>query len=89
MPKVIFEQLQYPALSPTLMYVQLADTTIRYPEGTVENLQVRVKNSFVLTNFVVLDMEDDLRVHPWTTISKGRQGEDKCRDRRNPFTYRG
>jgi hypothetical protein len=28
MPKVIFEQLQYPALSPTLTYVQLTDSTI-------------------------------------------------------------
>jgi hypothetical protein len=28
MPKVIFEQLQHPALSPTLMYVQLADSSI-------------------------------------------------------------
>jgi len=25
MPKVIFEQLQYPTLSPTMMYVQLTD----------------------------------------------------------------
>jgi hypothetical protein len=33
MPKVIFEQLQYPALSPTLMYVQLADLTIHIPKG--------------------------------------------------------
>jgi len=35
MPKIIFEQLQYPALSPTCMLVQLADSSIRYPEGIV------------------------------------------------------
>jgi hypothetical protein len=40
MPKVIFEQLQYPSLSPTLMYVQLTNSTIRYPEGIVKNLLV-------------------------------------------------
>jgi hypothetical protein len=62
-PKVIFEQLQYPALSSTLMYVQLADSTIRYSEGIVKNLLVQVKNSFVLANFVVLDMEGDLGIH--------------------------
>ena len=40
MPKIIFEQLQYPALSPTCMLVQLADCSIRYPEGMVKNMLV-------------------------------------------------
>jgi hypothetical protein len=40
MSKVIFEQLRYPALSPTRMCLQLAESTIRYPEGIVENLLV-------------------------------------------------
>jgi hypothetical protein len=44
------------------MYVQLVDSTIRNPEGIVENLLVRVKNSFILANFVVLDMKGDLGV---------------------------
>jgi hypothetical protein len=61
-PKVIFEQLQYPALSPTWMCVQHADSTIRYPEGIVKNLLVRVKKSFILADFVVLDMEGDIGV---------------------------
>ena len=42
MPTVIYEELQYPALSPTYMDVQLADSTIRYPEGIVGNILVRV-----------------------------------------------
>ena len=33
MPKVIYEALEYLALSPTTMLIQLADSTIRYPEG--------------------------------------------------------
>ena len=60
MPKVIFEQLQYPALSQTRMFVQLADSTVRHPEGIVENIYVRIKNHFVLANFIVLNMEGDL-----------------------------
>ena len=40
MPKVIFEELQYPALSPTSMLVQLADSSTRYPEGIVKNMLV-------------------------------------------------
>ena len=38
MPMVTFEKLSYPALSPTTMCMQLADSTVRYPEGVVENL---------------------------------------------------
>ena len=62
MPKVIFKELQYPALSPTTKLVQLADSSIRYPEGIVENMLVRVRDSFILANFVVTDIEGDLGV---------------------------
>ena len=62
MPRVIFEELQYPALSPTTMLVQLADSSIRYPEGIVENMLVRVRDSFILANFVVMDIDGDLGV---------------------------
>jgi len=47
---------------PTTMLVQLADSTIRYPEGIAEHVFVRVRDSFVLADFVVMDMEGDLRV---------------------------
>ena len=60
MPKVTFEKLGYPSISPTTMCVQLADSTIRYPEGVVERLMVKVKNTYILVDFVVLDMEGDL-----------------------------
>ena len=62
MPKVIYEALEYPALSPTTMFVHLADSTIRYPEGIAEHVFVRVRDSFILADFVVMDMEGDLGV---------------------------
>ena len=62
MAKVTFEELGYPALSPTIMCVQLADSTIRCPERIVENLLVRVKYTFILADFVVLHMEGDLGI---------------------------
>ena len=62
MPKVTFEKLGYPIVSPTTMYVQLADSTIRYLEGVVEMLIVKVKNIYILVDFVVLDMEGDLGI---------------------------
>ena len=62
MPKVTFEKLSYPTLSPTTMCVQLADSTMRYPERVVENHMVKVRNTFILVDFVVLDMEGDLGI---------------------------
>ena len=62
MPKVTFKKLSYPSLSPTTMCVELADSTVRYPEGVVENLMVKVRNTFILVDFVVLDMEGDLGI---------------------------
>jgi hypothetical protein len=37
MTKAMFDELGYPAISPTMMTVQLADSSIKYPEGIVEN----------------------------------------------------
>ena len=44
------------------MCVQLADSTVRYPEGVTENLMANVRNTFILVDFVVLDMEGDLGI---------------------------
>jgi hypothetical protein len=59
MSKAMFEELGYPTLSPTMMTVQLSDSSIKYPEGIVENLLVNVKGSYVFADFVVLDTQND------------------------------
>ena len=77
MPKVIYEKLQYPALAPTYMCVQLTDSTILYPEGIVESILVRVHESFILANFVVMEVEGDLGIQlilgrPFLRAAKAR-----------------
>ena len=77
MPKLIFEEFQNPALSPTTMLVQLADSSIRYPEGIVKNMLVRVRDFFILANFVVIDIEGDLGVQlilgrPFLRVARAR-----------------
>ena len=62
MPMVIYEKLLYTALSPTYMYVQLADFTIRYPEGIAKNVLVPMRESFVLADFVVMDIDGDFGI---------------------------
>ncbi|WVZ48719.1 hypothetical protein U9M48_000138 [Paspalum notatum var. saurae] len=59
MPKVIFDKLNHDALAPTAMCLQLADQSVRYPEGVAENVAVRIRNLPIPVDFVVLDMEID------------------------------
>ena len=64
------------------MLVQLAVSTIRYPEGIAEHIFVRVQDSFILANFVVMDMEGDLRVdhvlgRPFLKSAKARIDVEK------------
>jgi hypothetical protein len=58
MPKAMFEELGYLAISPTMMTVQLADLSIKYPKGIVERLLVNVRGSYVFADFVVLDRQE-------------------------------
>jgi hypothetical protein len=60
MPKAMFEELGYPATSPTTMTVQLADSSIKYPEGIVNNLLVNVRGSYVFADLVVLDTQEEI-----------------------------
>ena len=62
MPMVIYEKLLYPTLSPTYMCVQLANSTIGYPEEIAKNILVCVRDSIVLADFVVIDIEGDLGI---------------------------
>ena len=43
------------------MCLQLADQTVRYPAGIVENVLVKIRNFFIPVDFVILDMEVDAK----------------------------
>jgi hypothetical protein len=57
MPMVIYDQLNHDSLVPTFMHLQLADQSIRRPMGIAEDIPVRIRNSFVPVDFVVLEMD--------------------------------
>jgi hypothetical protein len=57
MSKAMFVELGYPAIAPTMTKVQLADSSIKYPEDIVENLLVNVRGSYVFADFVVVGAE--------------------------------
>jgi hypothetical protein len=57
MPKVIYDRLNHDFLVPTSMHLQLADQSIWHPVGITEDIPVRIKNSFIPMDFVVLKMD--------------------------------
>ncbi|XP_057808613.1 uncharacterized protein LOC131023087 [Salvia miltiorrhiza] len=56
MPYSIFKQLELGNLKPTRMCLQLADRSVRYPHGVVEDILVRVSGLIVPVDFVVLEI---------------------------------
>ncbi|XP_010248092.1 PREDICTED: uncharacterized protein LOC104591019, partial [Nelumbo nucifera] len=59
MPYSIFKRLGLHKLTSTTITLQLADRSIKYPRGIVEDVLVKVGNFIILADFIVLDMEED------------------------------
>jgi hypothetical protein len=57
MPQVIYDQLNHDSLVPTSMHLHLVDHLIRHPVGIAEDIPVRIRNSFVPVDFMVLEMD--------------------------------
>ncbi|KAI3821357.1 hypothetical protein L1987_08923 [Smallanthus sonchifolius] len=62
MPYSLFEKLGLGDPAPTRMSISLADRSVKYPCGIVENLLVKVDKFFFPADFIILDMEVDDRV---------------------------
>jgi hypothetical protein len=56
-PKVIYDQLNHYSMVPTSLHLQLVDQSIWHPMGIAEDIPVRIKNSFMPVDFVVLKMD--------------------------------
>ncbi|KAL8533845.1 hypothetical protein ACS0TY_010027 [Phlomoides rotata] len=59
MPLSLFKVLGLGELKPTTMKIQLADRTVTYPRGIVEDVMVKVDDFIFPVDFVVLDMVED------------------------------
>jgi len=55
MPKVIYDKLFNYPLSDTTMCLQLADQSLCYPMGIMEEIRVRVGNSYISSDFIVVN----------------------------------
>ncbi|XP_022158942.1 uncharacterized protein LOC111025397 [Momordica charantia] len=59
MPLSVFKKLGYGKVRPTTISLQLADRSIKYRRGIIEDVLVKVGKFIFPVDFVVLDMEED------------------------------
>jgi len=59
MPKVIYEKIHGDTLLYATMCLQLADQSICYPKGTLEDVCVWVGHSYLPADFVVIETGGD------------------------------
>ena len=62
MPFSIYRKLQIGEAMPTSVSLQLADRTLVFPIGVVENVLVKVDKFIFPADFIVIDMEEDAEV---------------------------
>ncbi|KAL0291766.1 UNVERIFIED_CONTAM: hypothetical protein Scaly_2621100 [Sesamum calycinum] len=83
MPYSIFEKLGMDELTPTIITLQLADRSIKYTWGIVEDVLVKVEKFIIPIDFIVLDMEEDMNMplilgRPFLTTSRALIDVQKC-----------
>ncbi|XP_076896197.1 uncharacterized protein LOC143549082 [Bidens hawaiensis] len=62
MPYSVFAKLDLGEPKPTRMSIQLADRSVKYPRGIVENMLVKIDKFVFPVDFVILDMDEDKNV---------------------------
>ena len=62
MPYSIYKKLDLDELKPTNMCLYMADKSITYPLGILENVPTKVGKFVIPADFVVLEMEEDIEI---------------------------
>ncbi|XP_039687886.1 uncharacterized protein [Medicago truncatula] len=62
MPLSLYERLGIRELKSTRMTLQLADRSVKYPAGIIEDVPVKVGEIYIPADFVVMEMEEDNQV---------------------------
>ncbi|XP_038976654.1 uncharacterized protein LOC113463578 [Phoenix dactylifera] len=62
MPLSVSRKLGLKELKPTTISLQLADRSVKYPLGVLENVLIKVKKFIIPVDFIVLEMEEDTEI---------------------------
>ena len=70
MPYSVYKKLQVGDLKPTTISLQLADRSVKYPMGILEDVPLQVGMFFIPFDFVVMEMKDDsgIPIHTYETV---------------------
>ena len=71
----VFKKLGLGEAKPTTVFLQLADRSIQYPRGIIEDVLVKVDKFIFPVDFIVLDMEEDQDIPiilGWPFLAIGR-----------------
>ncbi|XP_050890740.1 uncharacterized protein LOC127096175 [Lathyrus oleraceus] len=58
----IYERLKMGELRPTKMSVQLADCSIKFPVGMLENIPMCIGQFYIPTDFIIMDIKEDSNI---------------------------
>ncbi|XP_021740108.1 uncharacterized protein LOC110706498 [Chenopodium quinoa] len=61
-PYTVYQRFELGELLPTNITLQLADRSIKFPKGKVEDVPLRVGKFVILVDFVVLEMDEDANI---------------------------
>ena len=59
MPLAVCRRLNLGELQPTKMSLQLADRSVKYHIGILEDILVKISHLYIPTDFVVMDIKED------------------------------
>ena len=62
MPLSIFRRLGLGEAIPMSVTLQLADRSLKHPRGVIEDVLIKIDKFIFLTDFIVLDMEEDKEI---------------------------
>ncbi|XP_050919396.1 uncharacterized protein LOC127136930 [Lathyrus oleraceus] len=62
MPLSICERLRLGEVRPTRMFIQLADRSVKFPVGILENVLVRISQFYIPTDFIIMDINEDSNI---------------------------
>ncbi|XP_057996511.1 uncharacterized protein LOC131175850 [Hevea brasiliensis] len=62
MPLSTCQKLEVGELKPITISLQLADRSVKYPVGILKNIPIKVGKFFILVDFIVLEMKEDVQI---------------------------
>ncbi|XP_050915160.1 uncharacterized protein LOC127130139 [Lathyrus oleraceus] len=71
-------------LRPTRMFVQLADRSVKFPVGMLENIPVRIGQFYIPTDFIIMDIKEYSNIsiilgRPFLATAGAIIGVKKCK----------